>query len=547
MKASDLFLQCLEREGVKEIYGVPGEENADFMMSLLDSPIEFVICRHEQAAAFMADVAGRLTGRPGVCLSTLGPGATNMATGVANANMDNSPLVAIIAQAGTNRLHKESHQNMDAVNLYKPIAKWTQSVFQADNIPEVVHKAFKRATTEKPGACVVELPEDIAREETLVEPFVTGRNARRPAPDEKAVGSAVELLGRARKPIILAGNGCVRTRASKQLNRFVDRSGIHAANTFMGKGALSARHDRCLFAAGLGLKDHVSYAFSKADLVVCIGYDMVEWHPHIWNIGLDKKIIHIDFEPAEVDQNYRTDVEIIGDIAASLWALTESLGESHSWDVQEFRDEREHMLGEMQEFGDDEGFPLKPQKILSDLRSVMGDEDILVSDVGAHKMWVARHYPVYHPGSCIISNGFCSMGIALPGALSAKKLYPQKKIVGLCGDGGFLMNVQELATAVQYDIPATILVWEDGGYGLIKWKQMNRYGRYSHTDFKNPDLDGLAASFGCQSIRITEAAELIPALQAGFSEKKKPTVIVIPVDYSENMKLTEKLGRIISH
>ena len=547
MKASDLFLQCLEEEGVKEIYGVPGEENADIMISLLDSSIEFVVCHHEQAAAFMADVSGRLTGKPGVCLSTLGPGATNMATGVANANMDNSPLVAIVAQAGTNRLHKESHQNMDAINLYKPITKWNQSVFQADNIPEVIHKAFKLAATEKPGACMVELPEDIAQQETLVRPFNAAEKARRPAPDEKSVKQAVELLARAKKPIILAGNGCVRTRASKQLNRFVDKTGIHVANTFMGKGAISARHDRCLFAAGLGLKDHVSYAFSKADLVICIGYDMVEWHPHFWNIGSDKKIIHIDFEPAEVDRHYRTDVEIVGDLAGSLWALTESLGEGHSWDTREFRDERAHMLEELQGFGTDDGFPIKPQKILSDLRSVMRDEDILVSDVGAHKMWVARHYPTYHPGSCIISNGFCSMGIALPGALSAKRLYPEKNVVGLSGDGGFLMNVQELATAVQYDIPATILVWEDGGYGLIKWKQMNRFGKYSHTDFRSPDLVRMAESFGCNAVRVESARDLIPALQSGFLEKKKPTVIVVPVDYGENMKLTEKLGRIISH
>jgi len=547
MKASDLFLRCLEQEGVQEIYGVPGEENADIMISLLDSPIEFVICHHEQAAAFMADVSGRLTGTPGVCLSTLGPGATNMATGVASANMDNSPVVAITAQAGTNRLHKESHQNMDAINLYKPITKWNQSVFQADNIPEVVHKAFKLAATEKPGACMVELPEDIAREETIVKPFDIGNKARRPAPDEKSVKRAVEILGRAEKPIILAGNGCIRTRASRQLKRFVDTTGIHTANTFMGKGALSARHDRCLFAAGLGLKDHVSYAFSKADLVICIGYDMVEWHPHIWNIGSDKKIIHIDFEPAEVDRNYRADVEIVGDLAGSLSALCESLGESHSWDVKEFSEERAHMLDELQEFSENEEFPVKPQKILSDLRSVMGDEDILISDVGAHKMWVARHYPAYHPGSCIISNGFCSMGIALPGALSAKRLFPEKKVVGLCGDGGFLMNVQELATAVQYNIPATVLVWEDGGYGLIKWKQMNRFGKYSHTDFKNPDLSRMAESFGCNAIRVEAARDLIPALQAGFAEKQRPTVIVVPADYTENMKLTEKLGTIISH
>ena len=283
MKASDLFLRCLEAEGVEYIFGVPGEENADVMMSLLDSPIRFIICRHEQGAAFMADLYGRMTGSPGVCLGTLGPGATNLVTGVANANMDNSPLVVITGQGATTRLHKESHQIMNAVEMFKPMTKWATSIYDETNIPEVVRKAFKTAKAEKPGAVHIELPEDIAKNDVDDCPIVPGLKVRRPVADEKSILGALELIAAARTPLVLAGNGCVRTRVSKQLQRFVDATGIYAAMTFMGKGAISDRHPQSLYAAGLGSRDHVSLAFEQADLVIAIGYDMVEWHPSRWN------------------------------------------------------------------------------------------------------------------------------------------------------------------------------------------------------------------------------------------------------------------------
>jgi acetolactate synthase I/II/III large subunit len=545
MKASDLFLKCLENEGVGTIYGVPGEENADLMISLLDSPIEFITCRHEQGAAFMADIHGRLTGNPGVCLATLGPGATNLVTGVANANMDRSPVVAIAGQAETTRLHKESHQNMDIVSMFEPITKWSSSIYHAENIPEVVRKSFKIATAEKPGACLVELPEDVAGEEIDTHPFTGSLKVRRPGPDPKAIKAAFKLLSTATKPIILAGAGTVRTRASKHLRRFVKQTGIFGATTFMAKGSISDRDGRSLFTGGLQSRDHVTEAFREADLVICIGYDMVEWHPSVWNQGKDKAIIHIDFEAAEVDDHYLTDVEVVGDIAASIWALMEEMGDMHFGDIPDFAKERSHIEQEMADEASSDAFPMKPQRILKDLRDVMDDEDILISDVGAHKMWVARHYPTYSPGSCIISNGFCSMGIAVPGAIAAKKLKPEKRVVGLCGDGGFLMNVQELATAVQYNIPTTFMIWQDDGYGLIKWKQEARFGRSSHTEIHNPDLLKLAQSFGCQGIEVGAANELTPALEKAFAQKTKPTVIIVKVDYSENMKLTERLGRVI--
>ncbi|MBN2714433.1 MAG: acetolactate synthase large subunit [Deltaproteobacteria bacterium] len=564
MKASDLFLKSLEEEGVDTIFGVPGEENADVMISLLDSPIRFIMTRHEQGAAFMADVYGRLTGQPGVCLGTLGPGATNLVTGVANGNFDRSPLVAITGQASTARLHKESHQNMDVVAMFKPITKWAESVRNPGNIPEMVHKAFKLATTEKPGACHIELPEDISKLSVDVSPIPKGRyKLRRPAPDLKSIAQALEVIRAARRPIILAGNGCIRKRASKQLRRFVRQTGIMCAQTFMAKGALDFLDPANLLVAGLGSRDHVSAAFEQADVVIAVGYDLIEWHPQTWNRGVEKKIVHIDFEPAEVDAKYLCDVEIVSDIAAALWELNEQLGESLRFDNPEAAHLRAHMLHELGFAhlcdGDhpdvdkeaaakpfDDSFPMKPQRILRDLREVLGREDILISDVGAHKMWVARQYPAYEPNTCLISNGFCSMGIAVPGAIAAKMALPDRHVVGLCGDGGFMMNVQELATAVQYHVPAVFLVWEDCGYGLIEWKQLNQFEKTSHVHFKNPDLKALGEAFGVKSFSVESAADFVPKMRAALAVTDGPAMVTVKVDYSENVKLTKRLGKLLA-
>ncbi|MBT3270474.1 acetolactate synthase large subunit [Candidatus Poribacteria bacterium] len=545
MKASDLLVRCLEAEGVDTIFGVPGEENADLMMSLLDSSIEFVICRHEQAAAFMADMHGRLTGRPGVCLATLGPGASNLLTGVASANMDDSPLVAIIGQASTQRLHKESHQNMDAVAMFRPVTKWTSTIREPENINEVVHKAFKLAAAEKPGATVIELPEDIAKKDTDDEPIRARTDDTRAGAEPRHVEAALGLIEKATAPVILTGWGVIRTGAANALAELIGRTHIYAAQTFMGKGALSARDEHCLYCVGLGSRDIVLEAFEQADLVLCIGYDMVEWHPERWNIGADKHIVHIDTQPAEVDQDYNPDVEVVGDICAALEAINGRLTASHAKAPSRFADLRARMTRGLHEHDGDDAFPMKPQKMLSDLRAVMRDDDILLSDVGAHKMWVARHYPTYEPGTCFITNGFCSMGFALPGAIAAKRLHPDRNVVALCGDGGFLMNVQDLITAVRYETPITVLVWEDHKYGLIEWKQEDSFGKSSHIDLVNPDLIALAAAFGCQAIRVESVHGFTDALNEAFAETSRPTVIVAPVDYAENMKLTRRLGEII--
>ena len=545
MKASDLFVKCLEAEGVEYIFGLPGEENADIMISLAESSIKFILCRHEQAAAFMADVYGRLTGKAGVCLATLGPGATNLVTGVGNGNMDRSPMVVLTGQGSTQRLHKESHQAMNVVAMYQPLTKWAESVQHPDNIPEMVRKAFKLAEFEKPGACLVELPEDIAGESTDKTP-IAPTATRRPGPDPKALVDAVQLIKAAKKPIILAGNGCVRKRSSEQLCRFVTRTGIGVVNTFMGKGAVPRSSEHCLFTIGLQSRDHVSCIMDEADLVIAIGYDLVEYDPMRWNQGNAKKILHVDFLPAEVDENYRVDVELVGDIANCLHGLIESLGglDEPLFDISKHANRRAEMIADFSEHdNDDTKGTIRPQKALADCRAVLGPSDILLSDVGAHKMWVARHYHCDEPNTCLIPNGFCSMGFALPGAMAAKLVNPDRRVIAVCGDAGFLMNIQDFETAVRYDLPFVCLVWEDHEYGLISWKQETHFGKHTDLAFNNPDFVKLAESFGGYGARVENAVDLKPALEAAF-DSGKPAIVAMPVDYSENMKLTKRLGEL---
>lgn len=544
MKASDLFLKCLEAEGVDAIYGVPGEENADLMISLLDSPIKFITCRHEQTASFMADMHGRLTGKPGVCLATLGPGATNLTTGVANANMDRVPLIAIIGQAETGRLHKESHQNMDSVSMFQPMTKWSTTIREADVIPEVIRKAFKVATSEKPGAVLIELPEDIAKHDTDKAP-IQPREKVVKGVELSRVKEALGLIEKSKKPLLLVGFGCVREECDAELLCFAEETGMFVADTFMGKGAFPARHKQSLHCVGLGMKDIAVEAFDEADLIICAGYDLVEWAPSRWNGKKDKKIIHIDTVPAEVDECYIPNIELVGDIKEIFNMLNKSLEHCHKKDKQLFADIRKRIVDDLSALYKDDSMPMKPQRILHELREVMADDDILISDVGAHKMWVARQYATFKSKSCFIYNGFCSMGGSMPGAISAKHIHPEQNVVALCGDGGFMMSIQAIVTAVRFEIPITVLLWEDDHYGLIKWKQEAAYHKHSHIDLHNPDLQQLAEAFGCHSERIEKPEQLAEALKHSFARKDKPTVIVVPVDYSENMKLTERLGEIV--
>ena len=544
MKASDLFVKCLENEGVEYIFGIPGEENADFMMSLSESKIKFILTRHEQGAAFMADVYGRLTGKVGVCLATLGPGATNLVTGVANANMDRSRLLAITGQTDSHLLHKESHQNMDAITMFKPITKWNWSIRNPQNIPEIVRRAFKISLEEKPGAVHIELPQDIAKKEADIPP-IEPQHIFRSEPNEELIKQAVQLILHAKNPIIFLGNGCVRENASKNIRKFVEKTGIIAMNTFMGKGIISDDSQLHLHTIGIKDADHALLAMKSADVVIAVGVDLVEYSPKNWNLELNKKIIHIDFTPSEVYTYYRPVVEIVSDIGDAVDAILselESQKKSHpELDVfprKEIPEIFKQILKEVDErrdsFNDDTAFPIKPEKLVIDVRNALGEYDIVLSDVGAHKLWISKIYKTYQPNTCLIPNGFCSMGFAFPGAIAAKMVYPDRNVVAMCGDAGFLMNIQELETAVRLKISIITVVWCDCDLGMISMKQKNEFGKSVFTKFTNPNFITLAESFGAVGYVVKSTEEFPMILEEAKKIKDKPVIIAIDVDYSRN-------------
>ncbi len=546
MKASDLLVKCLEEEGIEFIFGVPGEENADFMMSLARSKkIRFILTRHEQGAAFMAEVYGRLTGNPAGCLGTLGPGATNLITGVADGNMDHAPMLVLTGQGSTDRLHKESHQVMDVVGMFEPVTLWAISIRNADTIPEIVRKAVRVARQEKPGAVHIELPEDIATHDTSETPIVP-RRFRRPIPSADIIDQAFEQICNAERPVILAGNGCIRKRASKYLRDFCELTGIGVISTFMAKGCVDMDKDYCLYTVGLGAKDIPNMAMDDADLVIALGFDMVEYHPRLWNQHRNKHIIHADFEPGEIDQYFHPEVELVGDLGSTLEQLCQRVKASKdlSFDLSKQKQVRTLMGEELAKYSDDDTVGrIRPQKAIYDVRKVLSDEDILLSDVGAHKMWIARHYHCHEPNTCLIPNGFCSMGFALPGAIAANLVHPGRHVLAIAGDGGFLMNVQEMETARRLNSDITVMVWDDAGYGLISWKQDTAFGRHTDLSFGNPDWTLLGKSFGWSVHLCDRSAELAETLDTALNEAG-PSLVVIPIDYRENELLTARLGEI---
>lgn len=540
--AAELFIRCLENEGVETIFGIAGEENLHVMDALRDSSIKFITVRHEQGAAFMADVYGRLTGKAGVCLATLGPGATNLITGFADANMDRAPIVGIAGQGATTRMHKESHQILDLVNLFNPIAKYSREILEPEIIPELVRKAFKDAQAEKPGGAFISFPENIAAMDVsnAVQPLKVQAPLPPAAPQEKIL-QAARVIDEARFPIIMAGNGVVRSRASKALTAFAEQVNIPVTQTFMAKGSIPFSHPLSLGSVGLQAHDYVACGFDRADVVICVGFDMVEYHPKSWHPDKEKKIIHIDQTYAEVDAHYILEVGVLGDISSSLQRIAQSTTRKHQGKTDNLKG---IIVNELDDFANDNSYPIKPQKILYDTRQAMADEDILISDVGAHKMWIARLFRCEQPNTCIISNGFASMGIGVPGALAAKMTYPERRILTITGDAGFLMNSQEIETALRHNLAIVIMIWNDSEYGLIKWHQQRRFGRTGDIGFNNPDFVKYAESFGAKGYRIEQAGDLLPTIKQAFADN---TVVIIdvPVDYSENMKLTEKLGNLV--
>jgi acetolactate synthase-1/2/3 large subunit len=547
MKASDLFVRCLELEGVEYVFGVPGEENAEFLFSLNASKkIRFILTRHELGAAFMADVYGRLTGNPAVALGTLGPGATNLVTGVANATMDRSPMLALTAQGDVQSQHKESHQIIDIVSMYGPITKWATTIRHPNNIPEVVRKAVRICRTEKPGAVHIELPEDIAGQDATSSPLAP-RRFRRPRPDDVTLDKAYEMLRFTRRPVIIAGNGTIRRRASSELRRFCERTRIGVISTFMAKGCVDVDADYCLFTIGLAQRDQLACYLAECDLIMTVGYDLAEYPPRLWNLDQDKPIIDLDFVPAEIDAYYHPALEVVGDIAGSLELLTQRVERDQlpPFNTARQRETRQELQADFALHKDDdtEG-SIRPQKVLWDLRQALGPRDIMLSGVGAHKMWIGRYYHCHEPNTCLISNGFCAMGMPLPGSIAAHLVHPDRNIFVVTGDGDFLMNVQEMETAKRLGSKITVMVWVDNDYGLITWKQQTEFGRHIDMTFGNPNWHQLAEAFGWQCEIVGRSRELRAAIERGLAHAG-PSLVVVPIDYRENELLTKRLGEIV--
>lgn len=543
MTAAELLVRCLENEGVKYIFGIPGEENLDVMQALRNSSIQFITTRHEQGAAFMADVYGRLTGKAGVCLSTLGPGATNLVTGVADANSDGAPLVAITGQVDTNRMHITSHQFLDLVQMFTPITKRSKQIVRPDSINEIVRIAFKYAESEKPGAAHIDLPNDIAKLPVPEDPNVMPM--RHTAVHQELTGvadveKAAGLIFQAEHPVILAGHSAVRAHAVEALTKFAEQLKIPVINTMMAKGIIPMDNRYSMGTMGIPQRDFQNVMLDNSDLVIAVGYDIVEFSPSKWNRTQNHKIIHLDVRPAHIHSLYQPQVQVVGDISDSLEKIAVRCHRENEPEL--FFRLKELMLEDYSAVESDDGFPIKPQRVLHDIRQVLGQEDILISDVGAHKMWIGRQYNCYHPNTCIISNGFASMGISVPGAIAAKLIYPEKKVLAVSGDGGFMMNCQEMETALRIGVPIVVMIFNDSGYGLIRWKQEDHFGSSCFTDFTNPDFVKFAESMGAKGYRIQSAEEIIPVLEDAFSQNV-PCIIDCPIDYSENTRLSERLQK----
>jgi acetolactate synthase-1/2/3 large subunit len=545
--AAQLLVRCLEQEGVEYVFGIPGEENIRFVDALRDSPIRYVVVRHEQAASFMAEIYGRLTQRAAVAWATLGPGAINLQLGVADATTNSTPMIALTAQVDRRRSYKESHQGVDLVAMFDPVTKWAALVPTAESVPEIVRKAFKTAQTERPGAVYLAVPADIEEEEVpdALVPLPVDR-VRPNEPADGQVARALEVLHRAQRPILLAGHGAAREGTTDALIRFAEHTGMPVATTFHGKGVFPDDHPLALGTVGFMQHDYVNFGFDAADAIVAVGYELQEFDPQKINPDGDAQIIHVHRGPAEVDAHYPVAVGLHGSIARSLDLLVAASSPDGDVvrEVPATADCHASQLlaDELQRGAQDDRYPLSPQRVVADTRKALGREDIVLADTGAVKMWMARLYPTYAANTCLLSNGLSTMGFALPGALGAHlAVGAGRRVLAATGDGAFLMHAQEIETAVRERIPLCVLVWEDGGYGLIEWKMEIDLGRSSSVRFGNPDIVAFAESFGARGVRVTAAAELLPALREGLASDGV-TVISCPVDYRENLRLTERLG-----
>jgi acetolactate synthase-1/2/3 large subunit len=535
MKASDLFVKQLEEEGVEYIFGLPGEENLDLLESLRTSSIKVIITRHEQAAAFMAATYGRLTGKAGVCFSTLGPGATNLVTGVAHAQLIGAPLVSLSGQKAIRSNWQARFQLIDVVNLMRPITKDSVSIVDPSTLPTILRNAFKLAQAERPGAVHVELPEDIAQSQT--DAVVQKRGlVRRPAPDPKTIIRAAEMINTAERPLIILSSGANRNLITRQLMQFIEKTGIYAVHTQMGKGVLSDASEYSLFATGIHKRDWVNCGIDRADVIITIGYNIVEYPPYVWNSYLDKKIINIDFAEAEVDKYYNPDIEIIGDISCSLRQLGELV--SGRKNNETFKSIRE-FLNRKLSLNFKKRYPLTPQEIVWHVREALSHEDILALDNGIYKLWFSRLYRTYKPNTFLLDNALATMGAGLPVGIMAKMLKPDRNVLAVVGDGGFMMNSQELETALRHNVPLVVLVLNDNSFGFVKWEQQSKGFASFGLDYSNPNFEKYAESYGAVGMKVKGGDSLSELIRRAFS-LKKVVLIECPVDYSVNYETFSK-------
>jgi acetolactate synthase-1/2/3 large subunit len=538
IKASDLMVEALEREGVEYIFGIPGEENLDLLESLRTSTVELVITRHEQAAGFMAATVGRLTGNIGVCLATLGPGATNLVTAAAYAQLGAMPMMMITGQKPIKKSKQARFQIIDVVEMMGPVTKYARQIVHGPNIPSAVREAIRLAEEERPGAVHLELPEDIA-EEQVAEPFLFDPTAaRRPAAEAKAVAQAVQMIEEARHPLLLVGAGANRKRTSNMLKQFVELTGIPFICTQMGKGVIDERHPRYMGTAALSDNDSVHDATAAADLIINVGHDVIEKPPFFMSEG-GFKVLHISFASASVDAIYFPQLEVVGDIANAVWQINESIEVQEHWDFSIFRAVQQKVEEHTTEKSDDPSFPLVPQRLVADVRKAMPDDGIICLDNGMYKIWFARNYKAYQPNTILLDNALATMGAGLPSALGASFVYPNRKIVAICGDGGFMMNSQELETAVRTKRDVTTLILRDDSYGMIRWKQGDAGFKDWGLEFGNPDFVAYAESYGARGFRVEKTDDLLEMLE-NCLDTGGVNVIEVPIDYAENVNLTKR-------
>ena len=531
MKASDLFVKALEAEGVEYVFGIPGEENLDLLESLRESSIKLVLTRHEQGAGFMAATYGRLTGKVGVCLSTLGPGATNLVTPAAYAQLGAMPMLMITGQKPIKTSKQGRFQVIDIVDMMRPITKFTNQVVSGDRIPSTVREAFRLASEERPGAVHIELPEDIAAEQTSAQ-ILTPSSTRRPIAEYKAIASAITMIEEAQSPLLLIGAGANRKLTAKMLREFVDKTCIPFVTTQMGKGVLNESDPRFAGNTALSDGDFVHRAIERADLIINVGHDVVEKPPFFMHHN-DKKVIHVNFDSAAVDPVYFPQLEVVGDIANSIWQIKEGITPQDDWKLDFYKDVHQAYVEHRAEAEDDNRFPILPERLVRDIRKVMPDNGIVTLDNGIYKIWFARNYPAFHPNTLLLDNALASMGAGLPSAIAAKLVNPQAPVLSVCGDGGFMMNSQEIETAVRLNLDLVVIILRDDAYGMIKWKQANMQFDEFGLDYGNPNFVKYAQSYGAQGWRVDDTDVLIHMVDKCLNTKGVH-IIDCPVDYSMN-------------